>query len=245
MTITSSRRTFLATLGAALVLPRISGAANEVPPLLDHILLGSSDLDRGIAFVEERLGVRAGFGGVHPGRGTQNALLSLGTRRYLEIIAPDPRQAGSKLSQDSQTDLERRRLRELNEPRLVGWAAHPGNLDQFATCLRAAGIAFEGPQPGSRKRPDGRVLHWKALALKEDHGVLPFFIEWSADSVHPSADAPSGAKLARFSIAGPDSAELAKICKSLDLDVAIEPSEKPQLSASIAGPNGNVMNVTS
>jgi catechol 2,3-dioxygenase-like lactoylglutathione lyase family enzyme len=247
MTIITSRRTFLATLGAALVSsPRLCWGTNEVPPLLDHVLLGCSNLDRGIAFVEERLGVRAAFGGVHPGRGTQNALLSLGTRRYLEIIAPDPRQAGSKLAQNSQTDLERRHLREWNEPRLVGWAVHPRNLDQFATRLRTAGIVFEGPQPGSRKRPDGRVLHWRTLTLKDDHGgVLPFFIEWSADSAHPSADAPHGANLARFSIAGPDSAELARICKSLDLDVAIEQSEKPQLSASIAGPNGNVMNVTS
>lgn len=231
-----SRRFLLATAGAVLVSPRFSWGADEVPPLLDHVLLGSSDLERGIAFVEERIRVRAAFGGVHPGRGTQTALLSLGGRRYLEIIAPDPQQAGAKLANN---------LRELNEPRLVGWAAHPGNLDQFANRLHSAGIAFEGPQPGSRKRPDGRVLHWKTLTLKEDHGVLPFFIEWGADSVHPSADAPGGARLMQFNISGPDSAELAKICKLLDLDVAIEQSEKPRLRASIAGPKGNVMNVTS
>ena len=231
-----SRRLVLATVGAVLVSPRFSWGADEVPPLLDHVLLGCSGLERGIAFVEGRIGVRAAFGGVHPGRGTQNALLSLGGRRYLEIIAPDPQQAGAKLANN---------LRELNEPRLVGWAAHPGNLNQFANRLRSAGIAFEGPQTGSRKRPDGRVLHWKTLTLKEDHGVLPFFIEWGADSVHPSADAPDGARLMQFSISGPDSAELTKICNLLELDVAVEQGEKPQLRASIAGSKGNVMNVTS
>src|SRR5216684_3925538 len=140
-----SRRAFLAVTAGAAIAPSVSWAAEDVPSLLDHILLGCSDLDRGIAFVEERTGVRAAFGGVHPGRGTQNALLSLGMRRYLEIIAPDPKQASVQQFSVITTP---------KEPRLIGWAAHPDNLEIFAALLRDEGIEFEGPRPGSRKRPD-------------------------------------------------------------------------------------------
>ena len=160
--------------------------------MLDHILLGCSDLDGGIDFVEKHTGVRAAFGGVHPGRGTRNALLSLGERHYLEIIAPDPLQSGTP---------DHYGLLKLTEPRLVGWAAHPGDLNEFATRLRNANIAFDGPNPGSRKRPDGRLLQWKTLNLKDDQsGLLPFFIEWSADTVHPSVDAPTGCKIGTSNI---------------------------------------------
>src|SRR6202790_3243754 len=137
-----SRLAFLVLGGGILVCPKLSLGNVGTPAVLDHILLGCNDLDRGIAFVEEHTGVRAAFGGVHPGRGTRNALLSLGERHYLEIIAPDPQQAGAP-------DI--RNLRQLAEPRLVSWAAHPGDINQFAAFLRSGGIEFEGPTPGSRK----------------------------------------------------------------------------------------------
>jgi catechol 2,3-dioxygenase-like lactoylglutathione lyase family enzyme len=233
---TLPRRTFLAITASAVIAPPIWASEKAVagfPVSLDHILLGCSDLDRGIAFVEERTGVRAAFGGVHPGRGTQNALISLGERsaeelnprRYLEIIAPDPKQSGVE-----QYSV----IKNLKQPRLIGWAAHRDDLDQFAVRLQQNGVEFEGPQPGSRQRPDGKVLHWKALRLKDDHGgLLPFFIEWSADTTHPSVDAPRGCHLQSFELFTPDPNALAKITDQLDLGVDISKSAEPQTRAVI------------
>ena len=232
-----SRRLFLALTGGALASPAISWGEVEVPVMLDHILLGVSDFDEGIAFVKEHTGVAAAFGGIHPGRCTRNALLSLGERHYLEIIAPDPAQPGSP---------DTYRLRRLAAPRLVGWAAHPGGLDEFAARLRSARLAFDGPTPGQRKRPDGRLLQWRTLNLHDDRaGLLPFFIEWSPGTVHPSADAPAGCKLLRFELSAPDDADLRRTCKLLALDVTVTHSERSRLLARIAGPGGRVMALTS
>lgn len=231
-----SRRRFLLTASAALAASRISRAAPQeiVPKLLDHILVGSPDLDAGIKFVEGRTGVRAAFGGVHPGAGTQNALLSLGTNRYLEIIAPDPKQPA--------TD-DKRNLGSLEEPVIVGWAQHPGDIEAFAPRLKSEGVEVVGPKPGSRKRPDGRVLNWKTLELKDDgDGLFPFFIEWGTGSLHPSVDAPQGCHLERFEGFAPDAnlAYLRRRADLLNLDLKIDPGKNPALHAIIAGPKGRL-----
>lgn len=200
--------------------------------MLDHILLGCSDLDRGIAFVEQGTGVRAALGGVHPGRGTQNALLSLGTRRYLEIISPDPKQAGVQ---------QYPMITNLKEPRLIGWAAHRDDLQQFAAQLRQEGIEFEGPQPGSRRRPDGKVLHWKALRLKDNRGgLLPFFIEWSKDSIHPSVDAPKGCTLQRFDATSPKTEDLFIAARRIHVDLYVSQGNGAGLRATFGGSKGEV-----
>jgi hypothetical protein len=227
-----SRRTFLRLAGSALAAPKFFWAANGVPTLIDHILLGCSDLDRGIDFIAERTGVRPAFGGVHPGRGTQNALLSLGTRRYLEIIAPDPKQSGVQ-----QYPI----ITKLTEPRLISWAAHPGDLQSFAAKLAQSGLAADGPTPGSRRRPDGRVLQWKTLTLRENAAsLLPFFIEWSADSIHPSDDSPKGCSLLHFEAASPDAKALSREIALLGLDLPVVEGANPQLRASIAGPKAQI-----
>src|SRR2546427_9831124 len=190
-----SRRSFLALTGGALAVPSVAWAADteedeDVPAKLAHIILGCNDLDRGIELVEEGICVRPAIGGGHPGRGTRNALLSLGELCYLEIIAPD--RAQSEIAHFPQ-------IRSMTEPRLIGWAVHPPDIAAVAKQLRENKVAFQGPDDGSRKRPDGRVLNWKTINHAEDrHRLRPFFIEWSSDSVHPSKDTSAHCELDYF-----------------------------------------------
>jgi hypothetical protein len=232
-----SRRSFLALTGGALVSPCVTLAADaeeddDVPALLDHIILGCNDLDDGIAFVHDNTGALPAVGGVHPGRGTRNALLSLGERRYLEIIAPDPAQ---------REILHYPQIREMKDPRLIGWAVHPPDIAAIAKQLRENKVEFKGPDDGSRKRPDGSVLNWKTLNLADDrHGLLPFFIEWSADSVHPSKDAPARCKLEYFEIMSTDPEELVSTLKRIGLDFVVQRSDKARLRALISGPKADL-----
>jgi len=229
-----TRREFLALAGGAALVAPIIGGSGQVPTMLDHILLGCNDLERGIAFVEEQTGVKAAFGGVHPGRGTQNALLSLGERRYLEIIAPDPKQ-------ESKADLIAAYISKLAEPRLVTWAAHPANIAGLAQKLAKEKVAAAGPTPGSRERPDGKVLHWNTLNLQNNlNGLLPFFIEWGADSVHPSVDAPKGCALVNFEAVSPKPEVLRTKFRAIEIEISVGQGEKEMLRVRISGPKGEM-----
>jgi hypothetical protein len=228
-----SRRVFNFAVTSLIVAPRLAWpASGRMPKSLDHIILGCNDLDAGVEYVYQRTGVRAVAGGVHPGAGTKNALLSLGPSRYLEIIAPDPLQAAS---------TDPRHVASLQNPALVGWALHRHDLKNFASALQSAGVECVGPKPASRDRPDGTRLKWASLTLKDDRdGILPFFIEWGADSLHPSVDAPKGCRLKDFWLTSPDPVALRALAAKLQLDVQIRQSHELRLAATIVGPKGSL-----
>ncbi len=158
--------------------------------ILDHLIVGCSDLFEGIAQLEQLSGFCAVPGGSHPGRGTCNALLKLGPHAYLEILAPDP----------AQPELTWfRNIREFRGPHLIGYALRHENLDELASDLRSRGIACRGPVPGQRTRSDGQTLRWRTLFYGNDqNGLLPFYIEWDPTSPHPSEDAPGELALVSF-----------------------------------------------
>jgi hypothetical protein len=228
-----SRRVFNIAVASLMSAPRLAWpASGKIPTALDHVILGCNDLDAGVEYVYQRTGVRAAAGGVHPGAGTKNALLSLGTWRYLEIIAPDPSQAAA---------TDPRHVASLQNPALVGWAIHRHDLKNFAPALQSAGVECVGPKPGSRDRPDGTTLKWASLTLRDDNdGVLPFFIEWDSNSPHPSMDAPTGCRLSDLWITAPNPLALRVLAAKLQLDVQIRQSHELRLAATIVGPKGSL-----
>ena len=237
-----TRRSALKAGGAALAMLVGTPLAKAFPmyeeltdcaQALDHLLLGTQDRDAGIAWFEKLTGVRAAIGGSHPGRGTCNALASLGGRHYLEIIAPDPAQPDAK----SPTVTE---LKSLTSPRVIQWAAASSNMEATRRMVQASGLRFEGPTPGSRQRPDGRVLRWATLNLRDPSALLPFFIHWEADSIHPSQDSPSGCRLAGLRFEAPDPERISQQFAKLGLRAEVQPGKAAQVIVTLETPRGRV-----
>jgi hypothetical protein len=211
---------------------RAFGQQNRSAVDVDHIMWGVRDLDEGMAFIEEHTSIKAVIGGVHPNRGTRNALISLGERQYLEILAPDPAQ--------STMDGRAAFLKTLAKPKIITWAAGTRDIDTIEKGVKAAGYETEGIQTGSRKKPDGSVLEWRNLTLKgHDGDIIPFVIEWGSSSTHPSVDSPTGCKLRELRLEHPDPDKMNGFLEAMGFQVRIGKGPAPRVTALIATPKGD------
>lgn len=200
----------------------------------DHLVVGIRSLAEGTAHFARLTGVSPVPGGTHPGRGTENALVSLGPGEYLEIIAP---QAEARLS-DSDA-----KLRELARLTVVAWAVAVDNADTVRETLKAAGFATTVPQHGSRVAPSGERLEWEVFRLSDAKIVgAPFFIEWSETTTHPSITAPAGCSRERFRIQTPASDRISKMVKAVGLDGVSVTSGAPAIEAVVTcGPRRAIL----
>jgi hypothetical protein len=213
----------------------IMGAATALAAA-DHLLLGVADLNAGMKWVAERTGVMPVVGGSHPGRGTRNALVSLGGRQYLEVIAPDPAQSTFDFHID---------LRELKAPRLVTWAAATSDIEAVARQAKAGGVSVFGPADGSRARPDGTLLKWRTLGIASTlrSGVvepIPFFIQWAPGTVHPAADSPRGCELKALRFVHPSAAAVAGALRAIGIDAEVGAGRDAGIAATLTTPKGTV-----
>jgi len=215
---------------------------------IDHVLIAVADLAEGARKMEDAYGLRAFDGGRHPGIGTGNMIVPLGTS-YLELIAVvEPTEAGSPSAQRVANALRAGRT-------FVTWAARTDRLDALRACLQAAGVTRE-VQDGARARPDGVMLRWRTLSLVpfREPSVLPFIIEWGVPSgQHPAVAAvehPSGARgIRRLRLGDPRPVEASRRLASLlgeDIGAVavVEPAETPGIVAVELETPGGVVVIT-
>jgi hypothetical protein len=218
---------------------------------LDHLVYATPDLDASVEALAERFGAEPATGGSHPGWGTRNALVGLGTGVYLEIIGPDPAQPDPEGARPFLID-------DLTDARLVTWAyRHPDPESmrdmierEFRDTLLDEDVRLGPVRAMSRAQPDGSLLRWRLsdpMALPGG-GIVPFLIDWGT-TPHPSTTLPSECRLLELVVKHPDADTLQPVLdafgpflpdNSIGSDISIVAAPKPGLVARLATPNGEI-----
>ena len=203
---------------------------------LDHIIWATPDLDACVKGFAEMTGVEPRMGGSHPGLGTRNALLSLGTKLYLEIIGPDPAQ--------DLTDTYGSVFAALTAPGMFTLAARSDDLRETQRKLAEVGLKSPPPFEMGRKLPNGGALSWRIMAHQPGgaHGwEFPFFIDWGSVPVHPAEDSPKGCSIKHLLVLAPDAAKLEQAYGAVGLDATVRRAMRPALEVLLNTPRGMVV----
>jgi hypothetical protein len=205
---------------------------------LDHLVLAATTLADGIDYLSEVLGTTPTMGGRHDAMGTHNALLRLGERCYLELIAIDP--DGAKPTRPRWFDLDSVALQaELVErPRLVHWVARTSDITEAAArCPVPLGPVH------AMARGDYR---WR-ITIPDDgarpgRGIVPTLIQWDVPQ-HPADGLPkSGVTLAHLAASHPEPADVRAALAALGLReaLAVTYDRETRLAAMLRTPRGIV-----
>jgi len=202
---------------------------------VDHLVLACADLAQGARHVRERLGVEVQPGGRHLLMGTHNALLKLGARTYLELIALDPEGAAQRPRWFGlDTDAVRARI-----------AAGPFLLTWVAACSDIKAAARLDPGFGEVIAASRGAFSWRITVPADGRlnydGVAPTLIEWDGDA-HPCDGLEDrGCALRELALRHPSPQALSRLFAGLGLDGAVRADQGPaSIVALLDTPRGAV-----
>ncbi len=205
---------------------------------LDHLVVAASTLESGSDWALRTLGVRPQQGGRHLAMGTHNALVGLGPRLFLEIIAIDPE--GTAPSRPRWFDLDEPRMRaKLAEgPALIHWVARTNDIEVDATRTQL--------DPGAILPMRRGDFEWRITVPDDGHlpagGLVPTLIQWS-DRRHPAdALADTGAQVVALAGEHPDPAPVRAALAALGLSETLKVTygRSVRLAAMLRTPRGTV-----
>jgi hypothetical protein len=204
----------------------------------DHLVVAAATLEAGVDYVADLTGVVPANGGKHAAMGTHNALVKIGERAFLEVIAIDPH--APKPPRPRWFDLDTVAMRGdiAEQPRLIHWVARTTDIGRaIAICPLALGAIH------SLARGDYR---WR-ITIPDDgsrpgKGVLPTLIQWDVP-MHPADRLPaSNVTLAQFAASHPDPKPIREALAKLGLADAVHVTydRETRLCAMLRTPRGIV-----
>jgi hypothetical protein len=214
----------------------VSPVSTQQTVAIDHLILGIDDLERGIAEFESKTGVRPVFGGAHPGRGTHNALASLGDGVYVEILAPNPADTKPGNPTDGLGYLHK-----MTTLTPIGWALAASDVADAKRRAEAAGMTVSQVRPGARTLPDGSTLEWVTVGVTAPaHGWAPFFIQWTNPALQPARTAPGGCTLSSVTLADPNPGPLRSLFDAVGFGMTVAEGTPAKMTIRLQCPKGTV-----
>ena len=191
---------------------------------LDHVSYVASH-DQ-ISDVVNRIGSQIGTafvdGGIHPKFGTRNFTAPLLNGQYIEVVCPLDHPATDI------TPFGQAVKKKANEG--GGWMTWVLATDNIEIIEKHFG---RSAAEGKRQKPDGTVLEWKQLGVKDilQNSQLPFYVEWIS-KIHPSNDGVSLAKLSEIIFFGNKESVMSNLIETSKLE-----SQEVKLKFSETEPN--------
>ena len=146
-------------MGGSIILTRI-----------DHVMICVADLQQGID-AYTRIGFNVSHGGVHPGKGTHNAI-AFHAEDYLELMSVHDQ--NEYLSGNPGGGL----LEFLARGEGFRYVAvQSDDLVADVAQMRQRGVDVSDPRDGARQTPTGQELRWQAATLGPRNPLPIFFIE--------------------------------------------------------------------
>jgi hypothetical protein len=201
---------------------------------IDHVVRGVGDLDGAARFLEDATGLASVPGGRHPGWGTGNRIVPLGSA-YIELLAVVDAEeaAGSPVGRAVAQAV-------IGGDRWLCWCVATDDLDGVARRLRLP------TEAGSRLRPDGATLRWRSAGFLKalSDPALPFFISWEIHpELHPgrvpAALRNSGNRIAWIEIG--DDPRLAGWLGPVELPIRTIEGADGVLAVAVATPSGEAV----
>lgn len=141
---------------------------------IDHVMICVSDLTQGIEQYK-KMGFNIYPGGMHPGKGTHNAI-ALNTDDYIELLAihdqaehqaaSGPRNPGTGLANFIAAGGGIRYI-----------VLQSDDLTAEVAAMRSRGVDVSDAIEGERRTPAGQALRWKFAVLGPDNPLPIFFIQ--------------------------------------------------------------------
>ncbi len=218
-------------------------------PQLDHLVIAAPDLQAGVQWCEQTLGITPGPGGEHALMGTHNRLALIASpgfpKAYLEIIAINPKATPTKLAAQARwfgfDEAQRQERLQTQGAQLIHWVARVPDLPPALANCQQAGVDLGPAVSASRMTAQG-LLSW-SIAIRPDgmlqaEGIMPTLIAWG--DAHPTHNmSSSGLALQSLQCRHPRAAQLNKLWQSLGGGALFE-AGPPGLQADLRTPKGLV-----